>query len=244
MKIILNIFLIISICLISLVNCGRYNLTKKVAKNSFGIQYFKVKQIKQIAFFDESNLILFADTINLKDEYTSTYPEPPLAEKCYLLNLKHNQSNLQIVETANFQEECEFPNLKYLDFIEINKQEFSQNKSTKNDNIIKIKFEKSRKDHIYVQFEIPKNQLSNSTFINIKSSIQKNHKPQYALLYPIVLPYDIIAGSLHSIGYIFFSIAWMNGALINNSLPIYRRIPNYILLGTYRTFAYLDDLAE
>jgi len=242
-----NIYYLLTICTIVSLNCGRYNLTKKVAKNSFGIQYFKIKHLKQIALVDENNYLLITDTIDLKNEYTSTYPEPPITKRCYILSLNTDQTNKtdpQIIESANFQEECEFQNLQYLDFKEISMEEFNQNQLTKIGNIVKIKFEKKRKNHIYIQFEIPKKDLSKIFLIHIKSSIQKNQKAHYTLLYPIVLPYDIIAGSLHSIGYIFFNIAWYNGALINDSLPFYRRIPNLMLLGTYRIFAYLDDLAE
>ncbi|MEK6878244.1 MAG: hypothetical protein AABY22_01480, partial [Nanoarchaeota archaeon] len=73
------------------------------------------------------------------------------------------------------------------------------------------------------------------------TSTKQETNSTFALLFPIAITYDLLAGTLHTIGKPFRYLTLFNGILENNTLPAYRRAINFTLIGIYKTFSYLDE---
>ncbi|XDD45227.1 hypothetical protein AB3N60_11235 [Leptospira sp. WS39.C2] len=236
-----KIILFLSIISCIIFHCGHYRQTKKVTKNAFGTDYLHIEDILKIGIIEKNKILIVTATT------TMPINNDPLLirdRRCFILDLE-NQNNEKFyqynINPSNFSSDCNLDIIHNLNYKLVNIKEFESYDKNEKKEIIRLKIE-SLKKFFYIKVELEEKELNKFPSYTLKSPFYKKNKTAFILLYPLALPYDIVAGTLHSIGYIFFSIAWFNGALMNNSLPIYRRIPNYILIGTYRAFSYLDNI--
>jgi hypothetical protein len=154
--------------------------------------------------------------------------------RCVILNFQenelHSESYYQL-DFSNFQEDCFFEEAKPLAdwFLVKYEDEF--------DKLINLKEGNNR---IFVKLDgrnIPEYVVIKSIYASHSSrshseeiTFYESVKPKlhYSLLYPAVIPYDIIAGTLNIIGFPFLFGALMIGGKNPDTEPFYKRIPTSI----------------
>ncbi|MCW7490875.1 hypothetical protein [Leptospira meyeri] len=222
-------------------NCGNYNQTRKITRKSFGNEKFIINTILNVKRIEKNKILITADTTTLLRGHIKTFPPQPSQERCFQLELEENNTREYYhyhIKTAYFSDECETTSIDTLDFFEVHKTGFYNYNETGEKEIISIKLDNKN----YYQIFLEGREIKQNPFYIVHNSATKPGNYFYTLLYPVAFPYDIIAGTLHSIGKPFLYTSYFFGSLSNQEQPLYKKIPQYFLLGTYRTLSYLDEL--
>ncbi|ABZ94665.1 Hypothetical protein LBF_2168 [Leptospira biflexa serovar Patoc strain 'Patoc 1 (Ames)'] len=233
--------LFLSLAVYSVLNCGHYNQTRKITRKSFGNEKFIINTILDVKRIEKNKILIIADTTTLLRGHIQTRPPQPSLQRCFQLELEENEPREYYhyhIKTAYFSDECETTSIDTLDFFEVHKTGFYNYNENGKKEVISLKLD----DDNYYQIFLEGREYKQNPFYIVHSRLHKQNKYSYILLYTAALPYDIIAGTLHSIGMPFLYTSYLFGSLSNQEQPLYKKKPLYFLLGTYRTLSYLDKI--
>lgn len=150
--------------------------------------------------------------------------------RCVILNFQENElpsESYYQLDFSNFQEDCFFEEAKPLvnwssvkDEIEFDK--LLNLKEGNNRIFVELKGNKNS-EYVVIESIFPSTLSPHAEGITFNESVKP--KLHYTLLYPVVIPYDIIAGTLKVIGFPFALGALMIGGINPHTEPFYKRIP-------------------
>lgn len=222
-------------------NCGHYRQTRKITNNAFGTDNLTIQDIWKIGRIEKNQIIIVAATLNENKKYD---PLTIRDRRCFILDMNNQNNEIfyqYTINSAEFTSDCDIEVINILKYKIVDETDFEINNKNEKKEIIRIKIlNSSAKMLIKVEMD---SQASNKFPIyTLKYPIYKRNNSSLVLLYPFALPYDIFAATLHSIGMPFLYGSLMFGALSNHEQPLYKRIPLYLFLGTYRVLSYLDEI--
>ncbi|PKA10410.1 hypothetical protein CH372_19535 [Leptospira meyeri] len=222
-------------------NCGHYRQTRKITNNAFGTDHLTINDIWKIGKIANNQIIIVAATLSENKKYE---PLTIRDRRCFILDMNNQNDEIfyqYTINSAEFTSDCDTEVINILKYKIVDEPNFEINSKSEKKEIIRIKILNSR-TKILIKAEMDDLVPNKFPIYTLKSPIYKKNNPSLVLLYPLALPYDIFAATLHSIGMHFFIGSLMLGALSNHEQPLYKRIPLYFFLGTYRALSYLDEI--
>lgn len=226
--------------LLYLENCHTFNQTKNITKKVAGETQIEIRKINRIEIDNNGDIQVIAEirkartTINFGKKCLFIHYDNESKE--YKLNYLNNEK--AIFENNckyNFKNKAEFqfiknPEFSYLDYI----NQTDTNKISKTIFYPNHLFLNLDSKYLIIHLNFRPNE-NNRTWIRTDNLIYKIPKENYKYYYPLTIPYDLAAGTIHTVSKPFFygcklSANFLAGSAMSNNLFTYTlSLPFFIL---------------